>query len=878
MKLQHSIVTRFALFFTSLIIFVILISGYLVFKKASGVITEYSKERIMHTSELAEQSFYSLLNEVSNDIAVISSSPTLQNYIFSPSEKNTIDLENLFKVTLQNKASYFQIRLIGTENNGKEIIRFDKMEQKVLKSENLQEKGDREYFKEAIKIDEGEFYFSKINLNEEYGVISKPYTPTLRAASPIFNTNNQIIGVVVINVELNQFYKNLAQISGADSQLYMVDNEGQYLYAPNKDFEFGLQLNNDHNFQKSFNVEMKSVISSKEGFNQLKDVDSNIYLNYIKELSYFQGKRKIYLISAVEENLLLKSARKVRAESTQTLLWVCLFSILMSWFFTNFLSKRIVQVTKAISNYDKGITDEIALPIERKDEIGTLARTFTKMKSKIDQNVLELNEALGKEQKAKRQRDEFLQNMSHEMRTPLNAILGLIQILNKNSPSESQIPIIQSLERSSNNLAGLVYDVLDHQKLLEGKLNISYQPADIASLLKDIHATYQYDTIQKELDFKLSIDKKLTEFNFQTDVLRLSQIITNLVVNAIKYTHKGSIELSASIVNNKPPNLVVKIIDTGIGIQPENLSKINDRFFREKEDLNGRYGGYGLGLSIVKQLTELFGGKLQATSKKNVGSEFCVTIPVLASSEKESKPNSKSNRKSISILNKQYTILHIEDDHSTRELIKHLLKDNNITLTQTSGIEDAENILNKEQPDIVISDLMLEELKLKPILENWISTNKIKCPLLIVSAMEPKIMKETFPLYFHKPFDLNHLKDTVYKILGENEFTPPDFSTLYNNYDHNSDKVAKVLHLLHEEFETYLIRIEKAIIDQDQNEWEAIVHKLIAHIKSLKLSDLSELKQKEVTELKGTDLNKIKRIIYYYLHCFRIGIQVNSED
>src|SRR5690606_9508990 len=199
MKIRYSIVTRFALFFTGLIIFSILLSGYLVFDNASKVIVDYSKERIKHTSELAEQSFYALLNEVSNDIAVIANSPTLKSYIANPSLHTTQNVNELFRVTLKNKASYFQIRLIGIENNGKEIIRLDKWNDQVTISNNLQEKGGHEYFKEAITMGKGDFYFSEINLNEEFGVVSEPHTPTLRAASPIFNENNVKIGIVIIN-------------------------------------------------------------------------------------------------------------------------------------------------------------------------------------------------------------------------------------------------------------------------------------------------------------------------------------------------------------------------------------------------------------------------------------------------------------------------------------------------------------------------------------------------------------------------------------------------------------------------------------------------------------------------------------------------------
>lgn len=875
MKFRYSIVTRFALFFTGLIVFAILITGYLVFRKASAVIINNSRDRIMHTSELAEQSFYSLLNEVSNDIGLISSNPTLLNYVNDPSEENKTNLNGLFRATLKNKPAYFQIRLIGTENNGKEIIRFDKINNRVTESEDLQNKGDHEYYQEAIKIKNGEFYFSKINLNEEYGAISEPHTPTVRAARPIFNSDNEIKGIVIINVDLNRFYVSLMQISGAGSQLYIVDKDGQYLYSPIKAQTFGLQLKNQHNFFNDYNVTPKFINADQRGFGKLKGINNNTYLSYSKELSYFNSKRKVYLISLMEEDVLLNSARNVRADSTKILLLVCLFSIFLSWLFTNLFSKRIKQVTKAISNYNTGKNDTVDLPIQRNDEIGVLARAFTQMKTTIDKQVDELNEALKEEKQAKKERDEFLQNMSHEMRTPLNTILGLTELLQKNNPDQSLAPVINSLKRSANNLAGLVYDVLDHQKLIKGKVSITYEPTYIGELLKDIYSSYQYEAVQKGVKFNLKIDDKLNEEMYLTDYLRLSQIITNLVVNAIKYTNKGSISISAKIVNDQQLKIIVK--DTGIGILPENLDKINDRFFREKEDLSGRYGGYGLGLSIVKQLTSLFKGELIAVSKKNEGSEFTIMIPLLKAQQK-SKIKSIKNSNVTPALFGNYQIVHIEDDLTTQELVKFVINDEKIKLIQFNNVNKALEYIMTNKPDLVISDLMLDQVNLQSVLTSLLKSEKIDCPLLIVSALEPEQMKNISPLYFQKPFEISNLKDMVYYLLGKNEFKFPDFTNIHMNYDHDKQKIAKVFRLLGSEFDTYLTRIKKAYENKDQEEWKAILHKLVTHIHNLKLTSLSELLPEEINSLKNEDLERINNTVIYYLCCFRAESYINSKD
>src|SRR5690606_6045119 len=149
-------------------------------------------------------------------------------------------------------------------------IRFDKVNNQVIESKHLQIKGDHEYFQEAIKIKNGEFYYSKINLNEEYGTISEPHTPTVRAAKPIFNLNNEIIGIVIINVNLNRFYLNLMQISADGLQLYIVDKDGQYLYSPFKSQTFGLQLNNQHNFFNEYNISPDFFNTDQKRFGELE--------------------------------------------------------------------------------------------------------------------------------------------------------------------------------------------------------------------------------------------------------------------------------------------------------------------------------------------------------------------------------------------------------------------------------------------------------------------------------------------------------------------------------------------------------------------------------------------------------------------------------
>lgn len=869
MKFSQSIVTRIVLLFTALLLFSILLTGYLVFKKSSVVIADHSKERILHNAELAQQSFYTLLQEVSNDAAIIANSPSLKAYIQQPDAAHVKEVEALFFTFLQHKDAYFQLRFIGIEDQGREIIRIDQKGNSVFRSDALQRKGDRAYFKEAIELKQGEIYYSRINLNEEFGKVSEPKTPTLRVAVPIFDLEHVILGLIVINVDLDGFYDDLRRIPGAASRLLIIDQSGQYLFAPDASTQFDKQLGHGHNFYTELLKD--SGHESLEGeFLELTDaVTGNLFLSNTRELPYFNGKRKIFLISMMEYSSILKSAENVRAYSLTTILVVGLIAILITLMFARYFAKYLQQITDAIGNYEHMNDAVLDLPVHRKDEIGILARTFVAMKQRIDQHMQQLNSALQKEQHAKNQRDEFLQNMSHEMRTPLNAILGLTTLLHQDKKNPEQRSLINAIERSAHSLSGLVYDVLDHQNLVEGKLKIDLKPVNIGQILRDIHSTYQYESLQKGLDFELLIDKALEDHQFLTDDLRLSQIIVNLVVNATKYTESGKIVLQAGIKGVSGDQLDITVSDTGIGIHPDNIAKINDRFFRVDEGLSGRNYGYGLGLSIVKQLTALFGGTLQAKSTLGKGSSFHILLPVTPVAGHKTTITTHLVDRIQPMLEGEKLILHIEDDASTLDLVQHLIQDSQIELIQVSQLKAAKSFLSERSPDLVITDLMLHSDNIEAQIDTWVSEAIIPCPVLLISGFESNNINLANTFYLQKPFDISCFKDMIYRMLGDKDFYCPAFDNLYRNYDHHLEKVSHVLNLLEDEFNIYLERIKKVSVSKDQNEWEGIYHKIINHINNLDLIVLKKLLPKNVVDLDAKTTDQIENIFVYYGSCIR---------
>ncbi|SMD34073.1 Signal transduction histidine kinase [Reichenbachiella faecimaris] len=865
-KIWNSIVTRFGLFFIGLIILAIFVSGFLIYNRASAIIGTFSQERIAHSSNLAEQAFYSLLSEVENDISIMAENAKLQAYADAPTPTLQTEIEHLFYVTLKNKPNYFQVRLISLIEEGQEIIRLDKKGNEVIptRKNKLQNKRDRPYFQEALNLKPSEFYFSLISLNEEFGVVSPSLTPTIRAVSLVYNTAQTPTHMVVINLDLRNFYTSLKNIMTSGIELMLIDQYGQYLFASDMTKCFSKQLKSYERFDADFAIPFSTLHTDSSRFETLKSKKGNIFLSEIKSIAYSNGKHQIFLLAFLKENIALSSVLYIKKYSYQIIPIVALAALVIAVIFIRILALRIGSITEAIGSYDQASMPTIKFSENRKDELGVLTRTFMTMKARISQQMDDLKCALDKEQKAIKEKDEFLQNMSHELRTPLNAILGLTQLIKKNKPNPKQEPIVDAIHRSAQSLAGLMHDILDHQKLLEGRVHLKYKPAKISELLSDIHASYRFDAINKGLGFELKIDAELKENWYQTDALRFTQIITNLIVNAIKFTDSGKVTIDVNVERSR--TLEIKIADTGKGILPENLKKIRERFYQE-EPSQSSTEGFGLGLSIVKQLVDLFAGELLVKSEMEMGSIFTVKLPLLIAEERATNSSVMVDHLSLSDIDKTMTILHIEDDESARLLINQLIQSPNVELEQTNNWAYAQQFIEKQMPDLIISDLMLESVDVSSKLVSIKEKHDI--PIIVMSALEEPQMQLISHYYLQKPYDLDQMMDLAILLLGKSIFDQPQLATNYAQYDQDKTKIKKFLSLLISEFEAYVVRIDQAFENQDETEWIAIKHKLITHIRSLALHKLNEHIPNQLVNLDDQKRSELKKLLQYNLSYFR---------
>ena len=299
---------------------------------------------------------------------------------------------------------------------------------------------------------------------------------------------------------------------------------------------------------------------------------------------------------------------------------------------------------------------------ERKleQEVQERTKELNETLDELTKTNYELNETKSSLIETQKFRDQFMANMSHEIRTPMNAIVGLTNLLVKSELNEQQAKYLEVIKKSGENLLVIINDILDLSKIEAGKMELEKHPFALRSTLETVKVILNVKAEEKGIFLNELLDKQLPAY-VMGDETRFTQVITNLVGNAIKFTEKGGVTLKADVIESTAHQSKIKfsVIDTGIGIPQDKLAKIFESFSQASDDTTRKFGGTGLGLTISKQLVELHGSSLEVSSVPDVGSTFYFTVDFeIAATPVNVQQTEASN--GIDVTNK--TILLVEDN------------------------------------------------------------------------------------------------------------------------------------------------------------------------------------------------------------------------
>jgi two-component system, sensor histidine kinase len=332
------------------------------------------------------------------------------------------------------------------------------------------------------------------------------------------------------------------------------------------------------------------------------------------------------------------------------------------------------------------------------------------LEQKVLQRTQELQIALEKAESATKAKSEFLAVMSHEIRTPMNGIMGMSQLLDMTALSNEQKEYLSAIRASGDALLSLINDILDFSKIEAGKLDLEHRPFNLHTEFDSIFSLYRPLIEKNQLQFYSTINPTLPPY-VQGDSLRLRQILSNLISNAIKFTHKGSISVSIdyeAFADNEI-TLRVRVKDTGIGIPENRLESLFLAFSQVDSSTTRQFGGTGLGLVISERLALAMGGSISVQSVVNQGSCFSFTIRLKTLSEFIDTPKSSLAHIENTKSHQQY-ILVVDDSHINRRVALRLLEKLGIQAdTATSGQEAIEKI-KKQHFDVVFMDIQMPEM------------------------------------------------------------------------------------------------------------------------------------------------------------------------
>lgn len=328
-------------------------------------------------------------------------------------------------------------------------------------------------------------------------------------------------------------------------------------------------------------------------------------------------------------------------------------------------------------------------------------------------------EELVRLQKAK---EQFLANISHEIRTPINGIAGMADLLSQNTNAAEQETYLDAIRHSAENLKLIINDILDLAAIESGKFKFEKIGFNLTDLIPSLISTFAYQAKEKNITLDYSIEKKLNRILIG-DPVRLNQVLINLISNAVKFTHSGSIKVSCSTERLQKDTCWVRfeVTDTGIGIPAEKLNTIFESFSQADASVTRKYGGSGLGLTIVKQLVELQNGKITVRSEENVGSTFIALVPYAIGKADTIFTSALASQKTQdSTLTRRLKVLLVEDNDINRLYAKSILKNwqCHVDIAE-NGLVAIEKVKSGEY-DVVLMDIQM------PVMDGYEATKTIR--------------------------------------------------------------------------------------------------------------------------------------------------------
>ncbi len=522
----------------------------------------------------------------------------------------------------------------------------------------------------------------------------------------------------------------------------VFDTEGELKYV----ISFGVDVNERIAAEKKTNLLKELVNNSTEGLFILNSKAIIKYSNFVAErllgVTFLENEKGISLFSS--DNPLIEQLK-----------WGGLIETLKQ-------QKEVVLELERDIDGENGIYELKLTYVKRKKEVFIVV--FSSDVTERKRFEEELVNAKIVAESASSAKAQFLSVMSHEIRTPMNAVIGLTHLLLQNKPRNDQKDNLQTLKFSAENLLALINDILDFSKIDAGKIDFENSEFVLEDIVKGLYHSFHLQAEEKNIELKFEIDKELPKV-LVGDSTRLTQILTNLVSNAVKFTDKGSVELKVygENINGGKMELIGSVTDSGIGIPFEKQQHVFETFTQASSSTTRQFGGTGLGLAITKKLIDLQRGGISVVSEINKGTVFNFYIPYAYNQNKKEIDVERgvvADEELFSSL-KGYKVLLVEDNPVNVMVADQFLQQWDLEIDHAENGKQAIQKLSKNDYDVILMDIQM------PVMDGFTATTVIR--KLAISE------KRDIPIVALTASAMIEVQEKVFKV-GMNDFVTKPFN------------------------------------------------------------------------------------------------------